>query len=227
MQTYLLVSGNNDFLDSEILKVKKRLSVSPFNYQEITGAPSIGIDQVREIRKLLIEKPYGGGGRLVVIKEIDKTTPEAANALLKLLEEPPEATAIVLTARNSEKILPTILSRSQIIEEKGGLTAYEKSKDTALKEFLMSILSARGTQRWLLWPKNIKSREEALHFLDNLLVIFESCLHNPDELPLNQKQIVSCLKKTIGAKSYLERNVSYKATLDILFLGFPEMEPYG
>jgi DNA polymerase III delta prime subunit len=55
------------------------------------------------------------GGRVIIIPEAAKLTTPAANALLKVLEEPPSATRFLLTTRWSRRLLPTIRSRCQLV----------------------------------------------------------------------------------------------------------------
>lgn len=75
----------------------------------------IKVDQVRELCQRLSLKPYEAKTRLVVIDEAHTLNPEAGNTLLKVLEEPPEKTLFILTARQASDLLPTILSRSRHI----------------------------------------------------------------------------------------------------------------
>jgi len=76
---------------------------------------SIGIDIVRNLQKFLLLKTAGTQKirRAVLIEDAHLMTHEAQNALLKILEEPPADTIIVLTAVPSNNILPTIQSRVQ------------------------------------------------------------------------------------------------------------------
>jgi len=83
---------------------------------EIPGAQSIKIQQIRELRKTLSLAPFvPSGRRIVLIIAADLLTTEAANALLKTLEEPHPDTTILLTAERKDRLLPTILSRCQIL----------------------------------------------------------------------------------------------------------------
>lgn len=79
--------------------------------------PSIPIEAVRELQKFLLLKTTGSGTmrRTVIIEDAHKMTTEAQNAFLKLLEEPPADTLIILTATSPRELLPTILSRTQHI----------------------------------------------------------------------------------------------------------------
>lgn len=81
---------------------------------------AIGIDQARQLEKFLglkvpTNKPYN---RAVLIEDGQLLTIEAQNALLKTLEEPPQDTIIILTARNEQALLPTIRSRVQTVRVK-------------------------------------------------------------------------------------------------------------
>jgi DNA polymerase-3 subunit delta' len=82
---------------------------------ELKTLPTIGIDQIRSLKKEMMLKIPKEQVRVVVISQADKMTVPAANSLLKLLEEPPDRTLIVLTSSAYKRILPTIVSRCQIL----------------------------------------------------------------------------------------------------------------
>lgn len=75
--------------------------------------PQIKIEQIREFRKLTAYPPLGGGWRVAVIKPAAAMRVEAANALLKTLEEPPKQHLIILTAAQEGDLFPTLVSRCQ------------------------------------------------------------------------------------------------------------------
>ncbi len=77
----------------------------------------IKIDQIRKLKKTLTYPPFEARYRVVLIEDIHLTMrrKEVANSLLKTLEEPPEDTIFILTGDEAGDILPTILSRCQII----------------------------------------------------------------------------------------------------------------
>ena len=79
------------------------------------GKTEIGIDAVREVIRRSSLKPYEAKFKVFIIDGADSMTAEAANAFLKTLEEPPQDTVLVLIAQNANAILPTILSRLQVI----------------------------------------------------------------------------------------------------------------
>ncbi|HHO47062.1 MAG TPA: DNA polymerase III subunit delta' [Desulfobacteraceae bacterium] len=75
----------------------------------------IKIDQVRGLKKLLSFPPLESGLRVILLEDVHTMRREAANSLLKLLEEPPPGNLLLLTADESEPLLPTILSRCQTV----------------------------------------------------------------------------------------------------------------
>jgi DNA polymerase-3 subunit delta' len=79
-----------------------------------TGA-TIKIAQVRALCETLSMKPYEARMRVVIITDAHTMNPSAGNALLKMLEEPPDRTILILTAPQSVDLLPTIVSRCQLV----------------------------------------------------------------------------------------------------------------
>jgi DNA polymerase-3 subunit delta' len=75
----------------------------------------IKIDSVRETRQWMQFAPTVAPFRFVILDEAHKLNPAAANALLKMLEEPPDGYAFLLTATATDLLLPTIRSRCRII----------------------------------------------------------------------------------------------------------------
>jgi hypothetical protein len=80
-----------------------------------TGKQKIGIAQVREVIRDGQFAPTQASHKVCLLPVAEALTPEAANALLKVLEEPPRGLVFLLLAEHSSDILPTILSRSRIV----------------------------------------------------------------------------------------------------------------
>jgi DNA polymerase III subunit delta' len=72
----------------------------------------ITIEQMRRLKELAQFKPLRGRYRVFLIDHIDRANEQAANSLLKTLEEPPDHLILVMTAENSYDLLPTIRSRA-------------------------------------------------------------------------------------------------------------------
>ncbi len=75
----------------------------------------LGIAEARIIKEHFFLKPYSAKGRSAVIEDAGVMTAEAQNALLKTIEELPEAAVFILGSTSEENLLPTILSRGQIV----------------------------------------------------------------------------------------------------------------
>ncbi|MCO5386260.1 MAG: DNA polymerase III subunit [Desulfosporosinus sp.] len=76
---------------------------------------TIGIEQVLAWQEKAYLKHYESEYKVSVIEQANTLTLPAANSLLKVIEEPPERTVIILCAENAEGILPTIQSRAQLV----------------------------------------------------------------------------------------------------------------
>ncbi len=76
---------------------------------------SIKIDRVRELARALTYPPYESMTRVVLLEDVHTMRREAANCLLKTLEEPPEHNLLILTAESAKSLLPTISSRCQTV----------------------------------------------------------------------------------------------------------------
>jgi hypothetical protein len=113
-----------------------------------TGKQEIPIEAVRQLTSKLTLKPSivgtGQAQKLVLIGDAQLLSEEAQNALLKLVEEPPPATALVLTAPSENDLLPTIASRVQKI------TVAPVSLDQSLRFFEKNASQAVITSAWSL-----------------------------------------------------------------------------
>ncbi len=110
------------------------LQAHPDHWLEDSEAERIGIDRVRagggnaedgpSLQDFLTLRAYAGGLRVGVIARADRLTEQAANSVLKTLEEPPPGTHLVLCAAHPERMPETVLSRCQQLSL-GPLTAHD------------------------------------------------------------------------------------------------------
>jgi len=107
------------------------------------GKERVGIDQVRAAIRAAQFAPVQGQRKVCLIPTAEALTPEAANALLKTLEEPPREMAFVLLATHTNDLLPTIVSRSRIVR----LPATSREAD---RERLVDRGYTDVDARWLL-----------------------------------------------------------------------------
>ncbi len=77
-------------------------------------SPQIRLDQIKELTSFLINQPIEASLSMAVIEDAEKMNEAAANALLKTLEEP-KSGLLILISKRPERLIPTILSRCQVI----------------------------------------------------------------------------------------------------------------
>jgi DNA polymerase-3 subunit delta' len=95
---------------------------------------TISVDDIREqVNNTIMIKPYQGPYKIYIIDRAELMTPQAQNALLKTIEEPPEYAVIILLTENAEVLLPTINSRCVMLK-------LRNIRDTLIKKYLMEIL---------------------------------------------------------------------------------------
>jgi DNA polymerase III delta prime subunit len=103
------------YIVGELLGVK--VEAAPYVLVVKAAGKAIGIEQIRELQKFLQLKTTGNKTirRAIILDDADTMTTEAQNALLKILEEPPDDTVLLLTASKPHQLKPTIHSRVQIL----------------------------------------------------------------------------------------------------------------
>ncbi|HYM20985.1 MAG TPA: DNA polymerase III subunit gamma/tau [Candidatus Kapabacteria bacterium] len=92
---------------------KSITSGNSMDVAEIDGASNNSVDDVREMRDNVKYPPLNGNYRVIIIDEVHMLSPQAFNALLKTLEEPPPHLVFIFATTEVQKVLPTILSRTQ------------------------------------------------------------------------------------------------------------------
>ena len=95
---------------------------------------SISVDDIRtQVNNTVDIKPYQGPYKIYIIPQADMMTPQAQNAILKTIEEPPSYAVFLLLTENAETLLPTINSRCVMLK-------LRNIKDTLIKKYLMENL---------------------------------------------------------------------------------------
>ena len=112
---------------------------SSMDVLEMDAASNRGIDEIRELRDRVNLAPTQGRMKVYIIDEVHMLTTEAFNALLKMLEEPPEHVVFVLATTEKHKVLPTIISRCQSFD-------FRRPGVSLLSEKLREISEAEGIE---------------------------------------------------------------------------------
>src|ERR671921_1981868 len=112
---------------------------SSLDVVEMDAASNRGIDEIRDLRDRVNLAPVAGRMKVYIIDEVHMLTPEAFNALLKMLEEPPEHVVFVLATTEKHRVLPTIISRCQSFD-------FRRPGISTLSEKLREISEAEGIE---------------------------------------------------------------------------------
>jgi len=134
------------------------------------------VEEIRDAISFVAEKAYEADYKAVIIDNADSMTPQAANCLLKTLEEPPAGTIFVLTAHSVSGVLPTIASRCTPVSITPSISEPEKLARTlgcdASTAAIISDLAGgyEDEARRIIKDKQfLTRREETLSMLHGLL----------------------------------------------------------
>lgn len=172
----------------------------------IRAGEKLGIAEARKIKKHFSLKPYSAKGKGVVVEDASVMTIEAQNALLKTIEELPKEAILILGASSNAAILPTILSRCEIVN-------LEATSDDTLVYHSKLIpdlekLSTSSIEERFEYIEKLKSKEE---FLKALLLYFHQDVYKNREY----------LAKLLQAGGWAKQNVNIRAILEYLMLVMP------
>lgn len=176
MHAYLLISQNSN-LKPQIDDLAKKL------HAKIMDFPLVKIEDVRNLNNLI--RLSFAEPTLIVSQNIHEAGEEALNAFLKNLEEPQENIYFVLTAPSVRKVLPTIVSRCQIVKILN--TKYD-IQNTDVEKFI----SMTSSQRLALFDR-MKDRTKAIEFIESLIFF----LHERSDLT-NMELLIKTLTRLKG-----------------------------
>jgi DNA polymerase-3 subunit delta' len=116
VQFYFPVPGGKEEEVETIERdTREAFAADPYYVIQFERFASISIDKVRELKRLAGLMHAEGRHKVAVLREADRMLDVQQNALLKLLEEPPADTHLVLTSSRPQALLPTIVSRCQAV----------------------------------------------------------------------------------------------------------------
>ena len=142
-----------------------------------------------------------------VLSEFDKASPEAQNAFLKRLEEPQENITFVLSAANEDLVLPTIISRCEVVRVASKKVISNQGLEEAGK-FAESDVSGRFSV-----VSKINKQEDAVEFLEKLIYsLHEDLVEKPE-----RKQIIMVADKALNR---IKRNANPTVQLTAFAIGF-------
>ncbi len=171
---------------------------------EIDAASNRGVENVQNnIINFVRIRPVNAKYKVFIIDEVHMLTSYAFNALLKTLEEPPEYAIFILATTESQKILPTIISRCQRFD-------FKKIEAVAMKKRLLQLASTEGVQ------VDDQVLDLLVHYSEGCMRDAESLLSqllSLDEKVLNLAQAQLILPRSHWTESYKLLELLFKKQL--------------
>jgi len=157
MHSYLLCGIDRKMIDNTLYSIQNKLKAKIFEFR---------IEKIEHVRELSsITKLKTNVKTIILIRNIEKATTEALNAYLKNLEEPNPNITFLLTASSVHKVLPTIVSRCQIINLQS--KSYLEGNSKANIDKFLNL----NTSDKLNYINSIKKKQEAIVFIQDLIFL--------------------------------------------------------
>jgi DNA polymerase-3 subunit delta' len=179
LQIIFPVPSKSNLKTGELQSHLKHKAENPFVSLSFPGKNTyITIDTIRELKNFVFEQPHQSDKKIILMFDTDLLRVEAANALLKILEEPPPYVYFFLITSHISKILPTILSRCQTIH-------FERPEIGALGQVIRTYLPALGESEII----------QLLKFSNlNLKKVFEYAQTDFEEIQYLMKQLLKTIR---------------------------------
>ena len=213
---FCLDNNSKDFKNCE--KCKNCISIEHNNYVDfykVDAETSIKKEEIQLLKKEFSIKSYYGK-KIYWIKDIEKMTDQAANSLLKFLEEPEEDIIAILSCKNTSAVLPTIISRCQQIKLVGKKEEKLEEKEN-VAEIILEFRNKFGRKQHLanIYLLNeLKNKEDILDFFEivnrKIEVGYTSCssfedIKNNSQVQEKVLQAIYDIKANVNSVLVLEK----------------------
>jgi DNA polymerase III delta prime subunit len=204
MQPKVLSGGDSKLREESVWDILGKSGINRNNSDLLfLGEVKVGMQEVKQLIRHLSSKPFGNTPKSVVILNGHNLSPDSQNALLKTLEEPPEGAIIIIGTDSETRLLPTVLSRCQIIRLKS-------ARGTESEFDLEKILSSSTEERF-----------EMIEKASNKDSFFEQLIHAYRERALVTGKGTELLPELLEAQIWRESNVNVRTILEYLMLKLP------
>lgn len=178
---------------------------------------AITVDEVRKLKSFFTMSATDGGWRIAIVDAAEELNGAAANALLKILEEPPEKAMILLVSHQPSKLLPTIRSRCRMLR-----------CDTLAPDELARVLSQTGFETDnpdALAELSIGSPGDAIRLISGGgLEIYRQIIDIIRAAPSINRPALSSLADTCAARGNVEH---YQSVINLIELALVRMARHG
>ncbi len=203
--------------EAEKILIEQGLSRSHPDLLWLGEEEKLGIEQARRIEQFLSLKPYQAVGQAVVVIAAENFTDDAQNALLKTLEEPPAQARIILGVCSDDQLLPTVVSRCQLVNLHSTELASQSAEFLEKHQKNIDKLLSSNVEKRFVYLEKLEQKEELLY---SLTAFFRQQM--TEEIPvLPISQIHQLLEDCIEAERWQRQNVNLRAILEYLMLKTP------
>lgn len=195
----------------------KQHTISDFDTTILTTEESsFGIAEVRNLQSSLYIKPVKGEEKVLVIEDAQKITPEAQNALLKILEEPPSYVTIILSATESKTFLPTVISRCKVIQLTNKIPTFQVGNI----DDLLVLKNGTVGDKLALAEKLAAKKDELPQWFESVILSLHSQLLQKPEESREVAKMLGSLQSSYT--TFQNTNVNPRLLLEHTFLSFLE-----
>ena len=178
MTSFIIIATGKKTRQSYAKEYAAKKKIDPFDItiieKDSTTKPltqSIGIEVVKRMQTKLFLKPIKSENKLVIIEDAQLLTTEAQNALLKVLEEPPDHTIIILATETREALLPTIISRCQVMHLEEAAKKPSEKDLQSLQEFIDALPNLSIGERLKKAEQLAKDKEKAIRWIEKVILV--------------------------------------------------------
>ncbi len=177
MTSFIVVSQDKTKREKYIKELATKQQIDFFDITliekdtAVKTTTSIGIEDVKQMQKKIFLKPIKSKTKAVILEDAQLLTTEAQNALLKVLEEPPAHTIIILSSNSKETLLPTIISRCQVIQLEEEIVQLSEKEQLAYQTFLEALPSSGIGERLKKAEQLAKDKEKAIGWIGKLILV--------------------------------------------------------
>jgi len=173
---------------------------------------SLKLAQVKDLISVNQKKPITSKHQVLVLDQINLLSREGCNALLKTLEEPAKYATIIITVDSFDNVLPTIISRCQLIQ----LKTEEEKKEKAVSEEIIPNSYSQAAN--FAKEYETKTKEELIDFLKSIQHYLWERVKNDYSEQLFFEQKIEVIAKIEDYLKYLDGYVNQKLILDNFFV---------
>ncbi|HEX8931645.1 MAG TPA: hypothetical protein VF810_00640 [Patescibacteria group bacterium] len=183
MTSFIVIAKDKQKRDQYLADFFKQHEIDTFDITVLNletsakqNTQSLGIEDIKQIQKKIFLKPIKSKVKAIVIDEAELLTIEAQNALLKILEEPPNHTLIILATDTKETLLPTIISRCQVIQLEETEIKLSAKETLELENFLATLPTWGIGERLKKAETLAKDKQKTIEWIEKLILVLRKQL---------------------------------------------------